>query len=92
MTGDRFSRTTSRVSRRRVLTIAASVGVGGAAVSVAGLSAARESRGAAAEAGETIVVHLRDAGSGTLDVFAGTRRIEVRDPDLAARLIEATRG
>jgi hypothetical protein len=90
MTGDRFSRTTSRVSRRRVLTIAASVGVGGAAVSVAGLSAARET-GGAANPGETIVVHLRDAKSGTLDVFAGSRRIEVRDADLAARLIEASR-
>lgn len=91
MTGDNRARANPRFSRRRVLTVAASVGVGVSAASVAGLSAARESRGARAAGDEQIVVHLRDAASGTFDVFTGTSRIEVRDSDLARRLVEAAR-
>jgi hypothetical protein len=37
------------------------------------------------------VVHLRDARSGEMDVFAGTRQVRVTDPDLAARLTRAVR-
>ncbi|MFV2107055.1 hypothetical protein [Micromonospora sp. LOL_015] len=79
-----------KISRRQVLTVAASAGVGAAAVSVSGLSSAVDSRlaGAASE-DEAIVVHLRDPSNGTLDVFVGTSRIEVRDKGLAARLQRA---
>jgi hypothetical protein len=38
-----------------------------------------------------VVVHLRDARSGEMDVFAGTRQVRVTDPDLAARLTRAVR-
>jgi hypothetical protein len=86
MSGDHRPRAFTRFTRRRVLTVAATVGVGASAVSVAGLSAARESRPAA---DGPIVVHLRDARSGTFDVFHGSRRVEVRDRDLADRLLEA---
>ena len=48
------------------------------------------SSGADVSAGEDIVVHLRDARSGDLDVFSGTSHIRLRDPDLAARLVRAT--
>ncbi len=36
-----------------------------------------------------LVVHVRDAGSGEMDVFTGTSQIRLRDKDLAARLIRA---
>jgi hypothetical protein len=42
-------------------------------------------------AGEPVVVHLRDVRSGEMDIFAGTSRTRLRDPDLAARLARAGR-
>jgi hypothetical protein len=45
----------------------------------------------AAPAGEPVVVHLRDVRSGEMDVFAGTSRTRLRDPELAARLARAAR-
>ncbi|WP_246277797.1 hypothetical protein [Phytohabitans rumicis] len=68
---------------------AATVGVGGAVVSVASLSEAFEDAGAAAD--DAIVVHVKDVKNGRLDVFVGERRIEVRDRDLAAKLAKAAR-
>ncbi|MEJ3750118.1 hypothetical protein WEI85_43525 [Actinomycetes bacterium KLBMP 9797] len=65
---------------------AATVGVGGAVVSVASLSQALDTASASDEA---IVVHVKDAKNGRLDVFAGERLIEVHDKDLAARLVKA---
>jgi hypothetical protein len=41
--------------------------------------------------GGPVVVHLRDVRSGEMDVFAGTSRTRLRDPDLAARLARAAR-
>lgn len=78
-----------RVTRRNVLLGAATVGVGGAVVSVASLSEAFDT--ASAEAGEAIVVHVKDVKAGRLAVFAGERLIEVHDKDLAARLAKAAR-
>ena len=84
------NRSRPRISRRQVLTVVASAGVGAAAVSVTGLSAATERLlGGAAKDDQQIVVHLRDAASGTLDVFVGESRVEVKDRDLAARLQRA---
>ena len=40
---------------------------------------------------ETIVVHVRDARTGQLDIFVGERHVQVRDRDLASRLIAAAR-
>jgi hypothetical protein len=37
------------------------------------------------------VVHLRDATSGEIEVFRGTSQIRLLDPELAARLVEASR-
>lgn len=91
-TGQR-NRPKFKISRRQVLTIAASAGVGAAAVSVSGLSSAVDSRLAGSSADDqAIVVHLRDPASGTLDVFVGTSRIEVHDKGLAKRLQRAARG
>jgi hypothetical protein len=85
------SRAVARLSRRRVLTIAASVGVGATAVGVAGLSLAGESATGGAEDGAPLVISLRDATKGTFDVFSGGSRIELVDKDLAERLQELAR-
>jgi hypothetical protein len=77
------------LSRRNVLLGAATVGVGGAVVSVASLSEAFEEAGAAT--GDAIVVQVVDLKTGRLNVFAGERRIEVRDRDLASRMAKAAR-
>jgi hypothetical protein len=93
-------------SRRRVLLGAAgagAVGLAAAAVASAGPAFADTSRTAASsahdagdtghgsEVSEPVVVHLRDAQSGELDIFAGTTHTRLRDPDLAARLARAAR-
>ncbi|MEY9887718.1 hypothetical protein ABIA35_006894 [Catenulispora sp. MAP12-49] len=49
---------------------------------------ARDDRPAA---GETVVVHVRDARTGDLDLYVGDRHVRVRDRDLASRLIAAAR-
>jgi hypothetical protein len=84
------NRAIGRLTRRRVLTIAASVGVGGAAVGVAGLSVAGEKPGAAADSAP-LVLSLRDAKKGTFDLFSGGSRVTVTDAKLAARLLKAAK-
>ncbi|MDM4722586.1 hypothetical protein QTQ03_24435 [Micromonospora sp. WMMA1363] len=81
-----------RLTRRQTLTAAASATLGAAALTVPGLSAAQQNAsGTAGGADDPIVVHLRDAATGTMDVFVGTSRIEVRDRGLADRLRRAAR-
>jgi len=90
-------------SRRSVLRGAAAAGAAGIAAAAftgsalpaaAGTApAARTARGAgAARAGESepVVVHVRDAATGELDVFRGTTHTRVRDKELAARLVRAS--
>lgn len=94
------------MSRRSVLRSAAGAGAAGIAVTaLAGtagpaLAAARPAdpaaRGRAPDATDTgpaeqVVVHVRDARSGEIDVFRGTSHTRVRDPELAARLVRASR-
>ena len=96
----------SGVSRRSVLRGVAGAGAAGlAAVAVAGtagpaIAAAapaaprrHDARAAANDATTAgpVVVHVRDARSGEMDVFAGTSHTRLRDPDLAARLARAVR-
>ncbi|WBB64905.1 hypothetical protein [Micromonospora sp. WMMD812] len=90
MSSDERKRPWPRLTRRQTLTAAASATLGAAALTVPGLSAAQNAPGAEA-ADEPIVVHLRDADTGTMDVFVGTSRIEVRDRGLAERLRRAAR-
>ena len=78
--------------------IAAAVGAGAASgVAAAATRPAADNRAnrATAEhsagAGAPLVVYLRDAASGEFDVFAGTSRATMVDPDLAARLTRAVR-
>ena len=93
------------MSRRSILRGAAAAGAAGLAVSALGVPALarprRASRGhsagaaanSAAEApdgGEAVVVHVRDARSGEMDVYRGTSHTRVTDRDLAARLARVT--
>ncbi|MFI5494100.1 hypothetical protein [Actinoplanes sp. NPDC051859] len=84
------TRAVARLSRRKVLTIAATVGVGTAAASVAGLSLAGEKRGKAGD-GEPLVLSLRDAEKGTFDLFSGSSKVTITDADLAKKLLEAVK-
>lgn len=83
------SRAGARLSRRRVITIAASVGVGASVAGVAGLSLAGE-KGGSADSGP-LVLSLRDAKKGTFDVFTGGSRLTLTDRDLAAQLLKAAK-
>ncbi|NGM12135.1 hypothetical protein [Verrucosispora sioxanthis] len=78
-----------RLTRRQTITAAASATLGAAALAVPGLSLAGDGEDRAAGPDETIIVHLRDARSGTMDVFVGQSRIEVRDRGLTDRLRRA---
>jgi hypothetical protein len=78
-----------KLSRRQAITVAASAGVGAAAVSVTGLSSASLLPGSGYNGNESIVVHVRDAATGTMDIFIGESRVQVRDADLAASIAEA---
>lgn len=88
MTSDQRKRPWPRLTRRQTLTAAASATLGAAALTVPGLSAAQNTP-ARGRRDEPIVVHVRDAASGALDVFVGTARIQVRDRALADRLVRA---
>jgi len=67
--------------------------MGGALPAAAGTKAAAVTRGAGtAGAGESepVVVHVRDAATGEMDVFRGTTHTRVHDKELAARLVGAS--
>jgi nitrous oxide reductase len=97
----------SGLSRRTMLKGAAGVGAAGLAASAlasVALPAAAATKAATkaqldttrgqapdARADEAIVVHVRNAASGEIDVFRGTTEIRLHDRDLAARLVRASR-
>ncbi|MGH3269724.1 MAG: hypothetical protein ACRDN1_11810 [Trebonia sp.] len=69
--------------------LVAAAGVGTVAASASAATAAPEQDQALAAADTPVVVYLRDASSGELEIFAGTSRTQVHDPALAARLARA---
>ncbi|WP_327064843.1 hypothetical protein OG500_03315 [Kitasatospora sp. NBC_01250] len=92
------------LSRRHLMRQAAAVGAAGLAVNLlagTGTALARPAEqhaageGAPAPAGvradhaEPMIVHLRDARSGDLDLYSGDRHQRVQDPALAAALVRA---
>ena len=85
------------MSRRRVLRGAAAprraVGLAAAGISPALASTRPASRTAPAAAASSgpIVVYLRDAASGELEIFAGNSQVRLHDPAMAARLTRAVR-
>jgi secreted PhoX family phosphatase len=91
------------MSRRSLLQGAATAGAAGLAVTALGAAAPAMAATATATATGTgpaadqahdsaagpIVVHVRDARSGDIEVFAGTSQTRLRDQDLAARIARA---
>jgi uncharacterized membrane protein len=91
------------VSRRSVIRGAATAGAAGLAATAFGAALspaasastrAASSAGAAADAevkapAGPIVVHVRNAKSGDIEVFSGTSQTSLRDKDLAARIVRA---
>ena len=91
-----------RLSRRSLLQGAATAGAAGLAVTALGAAnpalAATSSpaapdrspdRSPGLTPAEPIMVHVRDTGSGDIEVFAGTSQTRLRDKDLAARIARA---
>jgi hypothetical protein len=95
---NRPSEQTRRLSRRSMLRGAATAGAAGLAVTAIGsavspaFAATSQSHSAPAAAPQVagpIMVHVRDAKSGDIEVFSGTSKTRVRDKDLAARIARA---
>jgi nitrous oxide reductase len=89
------------MSRRSLLQGAAGAGAAGLAVTAFGVAAtpalaattskAADTPGSTPAHADPIVVHVRDARTGDIEVFSGTTQIRLRDRDLAARIARATR-
>ncbi len=93
------------MSRRSLLQGAATAGAAGLAVTAMGAAAPALAATATASGTGTgltadqahdhdtaagpIMVHVRDARSGDIEVFAGTSQARLRDKDLAARIARA---
>jgi hypothetical protein len=74
--------------------LAAATGVGaasGAPAAATRPAADNRAAGAGHSAGAPLVVYLRNAASGELDIFSGTSHTVLRDPALVARLTGAVR-
>ena len=87
-----------RLSRRSLLQGAATAGAAGLAVTAMGaanpaLAATRRSAEPGLDPAKTpagpVVVHVRDARSGDIEVLSGTSATRLRDKDLAARIVRA---
>jgi hypothetical protein len=81
------------LSRRSMLRGAATAGVAGLAVTAIGSAASpafaatdQSPRHSAPQVAGPIMVHVRDAKSGDIEVFSGTSKTRLRDKDLAARI------
>ena len=80
-----------RLTRRSLLRGAATAGAAGLAVTAMGAAASPAMAAASQPAtpDQPIVVHVRDARTGDIEMFAGTSQTRVRDKDLAARIARA---
>ncbi len=92
-----------RLSRRSLLQGAAAAGAAGLAVTAVGAAASpalaaasrppapdqQHGRDPAGTPAGPIMVHVRDARSGDIEVFSGTSQTRLRDKDLAARIARA---
>jgi hypothetical protein len=81
------------ISRRKLIVTGATLAAAGVAVGAAiplTTSAIHDHASASGPAPEEpVMVHLKDAGSGQLDLFVGTRRISFTDRGIAAQLVKA---
>jgi len=90
-----------QLSRRSVLQGAATAGAAGLAATAMGAgagpalaAAGRPSPRSGSDATKPsgpVVVHVRNAKSGEIDVFSGTSQTRLRDKDLAARIVRTLR-
>jgi hypothetical protein len=96
--GRRSSGASGRLSRRSLLRGAATAGAAGLAVTAMGaaspaLAATNSSSAPSLDPANTpagpIVVHVRDAKSGDIEVLSGTSETRLTDKDLAARIVRA---
>jgi hypothetical protein len=91
-----------RLSRRSLLQGAATAGAAGLAATAIGAAASpalaaasqpaapdQHGHDTAGTAAGPIMVHVRDARSGDIEVFSGTSQTRLRDKDLAARIARA---
>ena len=100
----RAARAERGLSRRSLLQGAATAGAAGLAVTALGAAtaspalaatsasaspAAAPDTGSASGHSEPIVVHVRNARTGDIEVFSGTSQTRLRDTDLAARITRA---
>jgi hypothetical protein len=60
-----------------------------AAPAASGRGAAAQQSADGSEPASDVVVHVRNARSGELDIFSGTSMTRLNDPDLARRLMRA---
>ena len=93
---ERPSEQARRLSRRTMLRGAATAGAAGLAVTAIGsaaspaFAATNQSQSyRAPQVAGPIMVHVRDAKSGDIEVFSGTSKTRLRDKDLAARIARA---
>jgi hypothetical protein len=89
-------------SRRSVLRVAAGAGaagiaatalsgvVGGMAAQASALKGTRPLSPEEASGADPLIVHVRDAAAGEIDLFRGTTQTRLHDRDLAARLVRAS--
>jgi hypothetical protein len=80
------------------LAVSALAGITPASAATADAARPTAHRGAAGDAGheegdagEAIVVYVRDAAAGDLEVYSGTSQVRIRDRALAARIVRASR-
>ena len=88
-----------RLSRRSVLQTVATAGAAGLAATALGAAvspaaaatrpSSRRDGGTAKAASGPLVVQVRDARSGDIEVFSGTSQTRLRDKNLAARIARA---
>jgi hypothetical protein len=88
-----------RMSRRSLLQGAATAGAAGLAATAMGAAVSQaaasrrpdlaQSHGPGQPPAGPIMVHVRDARSGDIELFAGTSQTRVHDKDLAARITRA---
>jgi hypothetical protein len=90
------------LSRRSLLQGAATAGIAATAIGVVAAPALAATKAPAAGSGtrqtaqtadtpDSIVLHVRDARTGDIEVFSGTTQTRLRDRDLAARIAKALR-
>ena len=83
----------AELTRRTVIAAAATTGaiLAAEALSAPASATTESSARLTGDVPNDVVAHVRDARAGLIDVYVGERHVEVRNRDLAAQLIRASR-